>query len=153
MIPPAKAQFVFASWNDDDGNGQGISAVYVHENSTGVWLPVLEPAFVLPEEDTIIAMNESENTAIRLYPTYTLSHVVHDLPSPEDGMNIMRSSIIVKVLGAVVFSQDNLTLVYGGIQTDTTYWYWASIIIPILIRSGVIYAVELTYEIYPYLYE
>lgn len=161
-IPSAKAQFVLSSWNDDDGFGQGIDAVWVYENSTGVWLPILDPAFVLPQDETVIEMNETENTAIRLIPAYTLNHSLQNIPNGEEGsdegINIMRCGIVVKVLGAIVFSQENITLVYGGQEITggepiSIHWYYAPITIPILIRSGLIYVVELTYEVYPYLYE
>lgn len=149
------ATFVLASgWNDDNGYGEGISAIYVYENSTGVFLPIFSPAFILPEDDTTsFEINVTDNTALQFAPTYTLNHIVQSIPSAEAGINIMRAEIIVSVLGAVVYDSGNLTLVYGGIQTTTTYWYYAYEIIPILIRAGVTYVIEFTYEIYPYLYE
>lgn len=150
-IPQTKAHFVIASWDSDDGYGQGINAVYVYENSTGSWLPILDPAYILPSEEGIISVNATgNNTALKMVPTYTLNHTLLNVASIDDGKAIIRGDIEVSCIGSSVYSQQNLTMTSGGNQTATTWWYSSSVIIPVILVAGSVYVVELSYYIYFY---
>ena len=149
-IPETRAQpaFIISSWVSDDGYGQGISVIYVHENSTGAWLPFTDPAFRYPTDSATIEVNFTANTALRVGPTFTLNHSVHSLANIDEGLNIIRSNVTVYNITGLVFSENNITMVSGGNQTATTYWYYAYSAFDFLIVMGEIYTVTVTYEIY-----
>ncbi len=152
-IPPAKAQFVIASWDYPDEYGQGIELVYIHENSTGSWVAVLDPAFVSWNEDSTIEINATPNTAIRLIPVVNINHTLFDF-GPDKSENasaraIIRVGIEFVSLGETLFSQDNLTW-DGSVfdDTDTTWAIGYTVIINVLLVSGLIYIVTITYEVF-----
>ena len=140
--------FVISSWAYPDEYGQGITVVYVHENSSGVWLPFTSPAFIYPTDSEIVVVNATENKALRVGPTFTLNHSLHSLANITAGINIIRSNVSVYQLGVLIFSLDNATMVAGGVQTPTTYWYYAYIILNFLIVTNEIYTVSITYEVF-----
>ena len=147
------AQFVIAGWEYDDGYGQGIEVVYVHENSTGSWVAVLDPAFVFWYEETTIDLNATPNTALRVRPSANINHT-HFNFGPDKSENasaraIMRVGIEVTVAGETVFSLDNLT--WEGSVFDDTATTWSisyDVIIDVLLVAGTIYVVRLNYEIF-----
>ena len=142
------ARFVISSWVNDDGFGQGISVIYVHENSTGAWLPFTDPAFRYPTDSAIIEVNFTANTALRVGPTFTLNHSVYSLANIDAGINIIRSNVTVYNSTGLCFEENNITILSGGNQTPTTYWYYAYSAFDFLIAMGEIYRVTITYEIY-----
>ena len=144
------AKFVLSGWTYPDDYGQGISSIYLHENSTGSWVAVLDPAFILPSDSSTIEIpNVTENTALRLQPSVRINHTLHDLNTIEEAYNIIRLDITVSCLGEVIFSKQNLTLegAYGD-ATATTWWISYEVIIDVLIVAGEIYTATLGYEIY-----
>ena len=152
-IQPAKAQFVLSGWDYDDGYGQGIEVVWFYENSTGSWVAILDPAFILPTDSTAIEMNYSADTAIKIIVTCNINHSLFDF-GPDKSENasaraIMRTSINVTIPGENVFSQNNLT--WDGSVFDDTATTWAisfEVVINVIIISGGIYTVTLEYEIF-----
>jgi len=56
-IPPAKAQFVIASWDFPDEYGQGIYGFFPLENSSGDWWPYSGPMIYF-DNDTIWYFSE-----------------------------------------------------------------------------------------------
>lgn len=148
-IQPAKAQFIIAGWDGDDGYGQGISVVYIYENSTGSWVPIPE-SYVLPSASTTIIVNDTD--ALKIEPVYTLNHTYLELEDIDEGKNVIRGSIAVYVLGELVFSANTSgpSFVYNtyGVQTPTTWWIAYNVVIPILLVAGTIYVVVLDYEIF-----
>jgi len=142
------SMFVISSWVSDDGYGQGISAIYMHENATGAWLPFTSPAYILSSDSKIITKNYTANTALRVGPTFTLNHTLHGLANIAEGLNIIRSNVTVYNITGLVFSENNITMVSGGDQTATTYWYYAYSAFDFLIAMGEIYTVTITYEVF-----
>jgi len=147
-ISKQPAKFVISSWVDDDGYGQGISAIYMHENSTGAWEPFTSPAYILSTDSNTITINYTTNTALRVGPTFTLNHSLHSLANIDEGLNIIRSNVTVYNSTGLCFEETNITMVSGGDQTATTYWYYAYSAFDFLITMGEIYVVTITYEVY-----
>ena len=145
---PTKAQFVLSEIPTDNEYGEGISAVYVHENSTGSWIAVKDPAYFLPSDDTTVDVNAGG--LLNITPTPTINHTLRELSTYDEARAIMRLSIEVLNLGEVVFSQQNLTALEDGegTQTSTTWWIAYVVVVPIVLVAGEIYVVTLTYEIY-----
>ena len=147
------AQFVLSGWDYDDGYGQGIEVLWFYENSTGSWVAIQDPAYILPTDSTTIEMNYSVDTAIKIIVTCNINHTLFDF-GPDKSENasaraIMRTSINVTILGENVFSQNNLT--WDGSVFDDTATTWAisfEVVIDVIIISGGIYIVTLYYEIY-----
>lgn len=152
-IPPAKAQFIISGWDYDDGYGQGIEVVWSYENSTGSWVKIQDPAFILPSDSTNIKMNYTKDTAIKIIVTCNINHSLFSF-GPDKSENasaraIMQTSINVVYLGESVFSQQNLT--WDGSVFDDTATTWAisyEVVIDVIINEGAIYTVTVTYEIY-----
>lgn len=145
-IQPAKAQVVLAEWEYDDGYGQGIEYVYVHENSTGSFVAVDETAY---NETNIYNMNYTASTALKITPYVTLNHTRQGLAENASAFAIMRVSIEVWIAGNMTFSQQNLTWSDSVVDATPTSWRFSCwVIVPMLIVGGTIYIVVLTYDIY-----
>lgn len=143
------AKFILAGWDYPDEYGQGISSVYVHENSTGSWEPVYDPAFLLSTDSSELEMPADEATAIRLQPSARINHTLHSLGDYDDAKAIMRLNVTVWHLDEVIFSKQNLTLEGAeGVATATTWWIAYEVVLDFLIQEYQIYVIELTYEIY-----
>ena len=147
-VQPTSAKFVISSWEYPDEYGQGIGVIYVHENSTGAWLPFTSPAFILSTDSGVVTVNASANKAIRLGPVFSINHTLLGLGSIAEAKNIMRGNITVTNLGAVVFSQENFTYNTYGDETATTWWVAYYVTINLIIVAGAIYTVTVTYEIF-----
>jgi len=141
------AKFIISEWVNDDGYGQGISGIYMHQNSTGSWLPFTSPAFLYSTDPNVVTVNVSD-CALRVGPTFTLNHSLHSLANIAAGLNIIRSNVSVYNMEVLIFSSDNITMVSGGNQIPTTYWYYAYAEFDFLIVAGEIYMVTITYEVY-----
>ena len=142
------AKIMLTSWVSDDGYGQGISEIYLHENSTGSWEPFTSPAYIKPTNSSTVNVNITDNTALRVGPTFTLNHSLHSLSNITDGLNIIRSNVSVYNSTGLMFSENNITMQSGGNQTATTYWYYAYCAFDFLIVAGELYTVTITYEVY-----
>lgn len=152
-IQPANAKFAIAGSNFPDEYDQGIEVLFLYENSTGSWEPILDPAsLIFPRDNhlTVIDMNYNASTAIKLLIGCNINHTQHDLSTHQEALNIMRVNIVMTNAGTVVFSQDNVT--WDGLtiwdDTDTTWQVFYEVVIEVLIVSGGIYAVTITYEIF-----
>lgn len=152
-IPSTKAQFVIAGWDYDDGYGQGIEVLWFHENSTGSWVAIFDPAFVFWYEETVFELNATPDTALKIIVGCRINHTLFDF-GPDKSENasaraIMRTSIEVTNIGKTVFSQQNLT--WDGTCFDDTATTWSisyEVVINVLLVAGQTYRAVITYEIY-----
>jgi hypothetical protein len=144
------AVFIISGWEYDDGYGQGIEVVYIHENSTGSWVRIKDPAFFLPNDNTTIKLNATPNTALRVWPSANINHSLHGLTVNTSALAIMRVGLEVSVGGRIVYSLENMTWDAGTIYNDTeTTWAVSYVqIIPIILVMGTIYTVRFDFEIY-----
>ena len=145
-IPQAKAnpQFVIASWDYPDQYGQGISGLFISENSTGDWLGVT----TIDYDEAIITLDWNVSVFIRIS---CFSHFNNSLVGAldlADGQNFHRHNVTVTNLGETVFSQQNFTYT-SGFDYDDPIWDWSySVILNFLPQVGEIYIVTVTYEVY-----
>ncbi len=152
-IPTAKAQFVIAGSNFPDEYGQGIKTIYPYENSTGSWVAIVEgEVLTFPEDNNVtnIELNYTANTAIQLLIGGSINHTFHGLSTFQEALNMMRLNLTVTVAGSVVWSQNNLTW-GGGVFFNDTASTWRThyeVIINVLITSGTIYVITITYEVF-----
>ena len=146
-IPPARAQFILAEWDFDDGYGQGIHNVTIQENSTGSWVDLHTYEY---GNTSLFEANYTADTAIKIIPYVTLNHTRQDLSDNTTAYAIMRLDIVVGIAGnSSYFSQQNLT--WSSDVSDATASTWAFscyVVLPFLISAGAIYTITLTYEIY-----
>jgi len=152
-IQPVKAQVVLSGSGYPDGYGQGIEVIYLYENSTGSWVAILDPAFLIFPADndkTNIEMNYSANTAIKLLVGCNINHTLLSLSTHQEALDIMRTNLTMTYLGVNVFSKNNLTWDGGTVWNDTasTWQFFYEIVINVLIEVGFIYEILITYEIY-----
>ena len=149
-IPPAKAQFVIASWDFPDEYGQGIYGFFPLENSSGDWWPYSGPMIYF-DNDTILdaEIGISLGLDVRVYLNYTLLNLTH----PDDmalGPNYFRLNVtVMNNLGSTIFSQNNFTYddLCGFVETDI--WYFSEeVYFDFLTVSGEIYTATVTYEIF-----
>ena len=150
-IPPAKAQIILATWEYDNGYGEGIEVIYISENSTGSFLGIYDgPAYTLWNDLRPLELNHTANTVIKIWPYVNLNHTLRGLSDNASAFAIMRVGVVVSVgSNTSYFSQENLTwsdVVYD--DTPTTWSFGCWVILPFLITSGVTYVITLTYEIY-----
>lgn len=152
-IQPANAQFIIAGSNFPDEYDQGIEVLFLYENSTGEWEPILDPAsliFPADNDKTTIELNYSANTAIKLLIGCNINHTQLDLSTEQDALNIMRVNLTMFSAGVILFSQDNVT--WDGEpawdDTPTTWQFFYEVVIEVLIVSGGIYTVIITYEVH-----
>lgn len=141
-------KFILAGWEYPDGYGEGISSVYMHENSTGSWVAVKEPAFFLSTDSTTVDV--LPNGHLRLQPSARINHTLRGLSTYAEAKAIMRVSVYVTMDGDDVFSQQNLTLEGGeGVATPTTWWIAYEVILPFVLSVSLsYYSIYFTYEIY-----
>ncbi len=151
-IPPAKAQFVLASWYYPDEYGQGIAGLKFYENSTGSWVAApyytdLGVFYYLNYYETGYTLNWSAGVAIKIRVDTWLNSTLTGAEDLADGQNFQQHNVTVTNLGSVIFSQQNFTYV-DSIDEDPRYFYQYSVILNFLPVSGLIYIVTITYEVF-----
>ena len=149
------AQFVISAGSYPDGYGQGIEVLYVYENSTGSWVALFDPAFLIfptNNSDTIIEVDYSTNTSIKLILGVNINHTLNGLTTHQEALNIMRLNLTATNQGTTVFSKENVTWAGGTVWNDTvTTWTFSyEVVLNFFIQTGQIYAVIITYEVYAY---
>lgn len=141
--PVRSAQFVLASWDYPDEYGQGILGVIVYENSTGAWVFLENVGY---DESSTVEVNDS--LALKIVPFFVINHTFHELTDIAEAKAIIRGSIEMTLLGETLFSQTNMTYSDTGDVGATCWWLSYYVIAPIILLSGQIYTVTVTYEIY-----
>jgi len=145
-IPPAKAQFVLASWDYPDEYGQGIESIAITENSTGSWLP-----------GTTIDYDEASEldwpyigAAIKLRVYTWFNSTFIGAIDPDDGKNYQCHNVTVKnFAGTTLFSKANFTYVGCYPSINPPLWkYYYDVILDFLVDYGEIYTVTVIYKIF-----
>ncbi len=146
-IPPAKAQFVLASWDYPDEYGQGIVNFEVWGNATGSW--ILSTPYAHSDSGEI---EWYPNASIKLICNTWFNSTLTGASDINEGKNLQRHSVVVtssESLGTSVFSQQNFTYIFGEDAIDPPMWYYGYyVVLDFLPVSGVLYTVTITYEIY-----
>lgn len=143
-VPPARAQFVVASWEYPDDYGQYIEAFSVYENSTGAWVYV-DSTF--PDESGIYDWEVGAH--IKLYCHTWFNSTLTGAVSKVDGQKYQRHDVNVTMLGESVFSQQNFTYEAADSGINPPMWYYTySVILGFTPISGGYYTVTVTYEIF-----
>lgn len=143
-VPPARAQFVLASWDYPDQYGQGVRAIAVYENSTGSWVTAW--AFVYYDTSTVIRWNASVGIKLRVWSYFnsTLTGAI----SGTDGKNYLQHAVTVtNNTGQTVFSQQNFTF-YSVDDGAVLYEYFYDVVLDFLPVNGQVYTATITYEIF-----
>jgi len=160
-IPPAKAQFVIASWDFPDEYGQGIDAVKCYENSTGDWVAApyythyypdyyeeLGTFYFLPHYQNYYFYNWSAGASIKIRVNTLLNSTLTGATDLADGQNYHKHSVVVTHLGTTIFSQDNFTYLESDDLGAPMYWYAYIVILNFIPADGQIYMVTITYEVF-----
>ncbi len=147
-IPPAKAQFVLASWDYPDEYGQGIYSITPDENSSGYWSHIeSSPGFIYSDSENnsfVVDAGISIRLDVRVFVNYTFLGV-----SDPDTLNYIRLNVTVLSLGDTIFSIQNMTYnSVGGDIGDGIWWYSFVDVLNFLTVSGTIYMTTVTYEVF-----
>jgi len=146
---PTSATFVLSGWDYDDGYGQGIEVVYVHENSTGSWVKIKDPAYFLPSDETTVEINGTENTALRFQIGANINHTLHGLSDNTTAYIIMRVGIEISTPFGVIYSNTSLNPSGTVFDDSPTTWSIFFDVYPnFLLNIGWIYSVNIEYDIY-----
>ncbi len=155
--PQTEAQFVIASWEGfPDEYGQGIYGVWPFENSTGSFINILNPdtgiSLCYSDDTTLYPLNFTADTALRFDVRVFLNYTNLGLTHPDDiglGINFVRVGVEMFVLGASVFSLQNMTYDYQNGLVETGIWYYSLIgIVEVILVPSTIYVVRFVYEIF-----
>lgn len=148
-IKQSTAQFVLAvdSWSYPDEYGQGLQRVdIVFANGTTYdvcgWFYPYE-TFTNFESDEWF-FNTSMIVSVGTWLNSTLVGVA----TLEDGLNYIRHSITVSILGETVFSQQNFTYDTGLDAAAPMYYYAHNITLNCFNTYGAIYEITVDYEVY-----
>lgn len=144
-IPPAKARFVLASWEFDDGYGQGIDGIELYENSTGSWIQV--GGYHNYTEGHIY--DWEINVSIKIVCYTWFNSTLTDADSTADGQNYQQHNVSVTLSGDTVFSQQGFTYDSVDDTTDPPQWlYGYEVILNFIPTAGSYYTVTILYEVY-----
>ena len=149
--PTKTVTFVVSGWDYPDEYGQGIYGYFPKENSTGVFLNIVE--FVYPSQSTTHRLNYTPNTALKFDVRPVVNYTFLGLTHPDDfdlGRNYIRLSIEMFVSGESVFFQQNLTYDdYGSQILGTDTWFYSYVVVVnVILQSGDVYAINIEYEIF-----
>jgi hypothetical protein len=146
-IPPAKAQFVLASWSYPDEYGQGLYQIEVDENSTGAWVEYGEGGYYEAGDSLLFPWNVS--VGIRLVVYTRLNSTLTGIPDKDNWGPYQRLNVTVtQNNGTVVFSQQNITTFYTSSSFGEIYRYGFMFVLEFLPNYGEIYAATVTYEVF-----
>ena len=147
-IPPAKAQFVLASWDYPDEYGQGIDEVYVAHNKSGSFVDFSGSPYSAGD-NTTIGLSTGGGYHLRFTIYVQLNRTRISLSKPwNDGHLFIRLAVTVTAGSTLIFSQQNLTYLAFGGTADPVEWYKYSVIPDFIPLDGTFYTVVLSYEIY-----
>lgn len=143
-IPPVKAKFVIASWSYPDEYGQGISSIYVYENSTGAWLQASKEDY---DESGVLEWDA--DIAIKLSVWAWFNSTLTGASDSDEGKLYQRHNVSVISMGSTVFSQQNFTYYDAttGLYPDL-WWYIYEVVLDFLPEWGQTYVATITYEIF-----
>ena len=150
-IPPAKAQFILASWDYPDEYGQGVEGFRVYENSTGDWVQVGYIRYWNSTLGFTYEWNESIAIKLRCYTTFNSTLVGVD--DGQVGRNYLRHNVTVTTASETVFGQQNFT--YYDVTTqsgagppDQIWVYQYEVVLNFLPMFGITYTATITYEVF-----
>ena len=148
-IPPAKAQFVIASWEYPDEHNQGIDSFTIYENSTGDWLIVGGFGPNLSPEDSGI-FDWAFGVSIKLKCHTWFNNTLVGAENMEDGKLFHRHNVTVtNFVGTLIFSQQNFTYFNSDIVTEDPLWYYEyTVILNFIPVSGAVYTTTVIYEVF-----
>ena len=144
------AKFVISSWSDYDEYGQGFDAFFIHENSTGSWVAVFSPAFILRSNGSVFEIPFSASMALRFQPSVRFNYTLFGLSISDDdaGFAMVRLDIEVTLQGNSVFSQQNLTKGSAFNYSATLWELTYEVVSDVILVAGLLYVVTFNYEIY-----
>ena len=154
-VPPARAQFILASWDYPDEYGQGLFGLKFWENSTGSWVAAPwyselgQFYYCTPSMTDYYTYNVTGGASLKVRVDTTLNATLTGATDLEDGRNYFRTNVSVTCLGIIVFSQQNLTsLVTEDDSSDPIYYYEYDVVLNFILVFGQFYTVTVTYEVY-----
>lgn len=152
-VPPARAQFILASWDYPDEYGQGILGIKMWENSTGSWIAApyytdLGQFYYLNYHQTDYTYNWSAGAAMKLRADTLLNNTLVGAVDLADGQNYLRHNVTVTHHGDLIFSQQNFTYSDSTDISAPMYFYEYEVILNFIPEDGQIYIVTVTYEVY-----
>lgn len=152
-IPPAKAQFVLASWDYPDEYGQGIDGMKFWENSTGSWVAApyytdLGVFYYVNPSITGYTYNWSAGAAMKVRVDTLLNSTLTGATDLADGQNYHQHNVTVTTPSGIVFSQQNFTYEASSDATAPMYYYEYYAILNFLPVSGLVYTVTIIYEVF-----
>ena len=143
FIPPAKAQFIIASWDYPDEYGQGILEIEIQENSTGSWV-----SYDSLDYWESGVYNWTIGMVIKLIVSTTFNSTLTGAGSLVEGKLYQRHNVtVMNDLDATVFSQQNFTYVDAAIENGI-YDYVYEVILNFIPLSGAVYTATVIYEVF-----
>ena len=142
-IQKGTSTFVISSWSYPDEYGQGISGIFITENSTGDWL-----TFGTIDYDDVTEIEWNASLFIRLTCFAHFNNTLVGAVDVADGKNYHRHNVTVTSSGVTVFSQQNFTYISGIDYSDPIWDYSYFVILNFLPEQGQIYVVTVTYEVF-----
>ena len=143
--PQTTAQFVIAGWDYPDEYGQGIFMFQFYENSTGSWV-LTSSNLTYGGSPNEVELPSGIGIRLRCWTHFNYTHA--QVGSVELGKNYQQHSISVALLGETVFSQQNFTFGSGISGPPDLYAYSYDVVLDIIPIAGVIYTVNVNYEVY-----
>ena len=163
-IPPARAQFVLASWEYPDEYGQGIEGVNFFENSTGSWVAAPYYTHYYPDWHDELGefyflnyyqdhyfLNWSAGVAMKLRVYSFMNSTISRATDLADGQNYIQHNVTVTHVRDIVFSQQNFTYYDSDDLSAPMYYYEYEVVLNFLPAEGQVYMISLVYEIYGWL--
>jgi len=146
-IPPAKAQFVLASWDYPDEYGQGIETIYLYQNISGDFVAFTGSPFS-SSSNTVYTIEVTGNLWIKTVCWFNRTQA--GIPNIlSQGLNLIRHNIIVTQFnGTVVFSQENFTKTASSQAGDPLWWLQYEVVLDFIPEYGEVYTAIITYEVF-----
>ncbi len=152
-VPPARTQFILASWDYPDEYGQGISGIKMWENSTGSWVAApyytdIGQFYYLNYHQTGYTYNWSAGASMKLRADAFLNSTLTGAVDLADGQNYLRHNVTVTNHGELIFTQQNFTCTDSSDINAPMYYYEYEVILDFIPEEGQIYIVTVTYEVF-----
>jgi len=151
-IPPAKAQFVLASWDYPDEYGQGIRNVALEQYINGEWVALTDPSPPKGYYYSGSAFNITSGTNgggnISIVVQCFLNATLCGIDDIDDGPALIRHTITVTNTTATVFYQQGFDLTYQTDAYDPLYFYQYEVVANFVPISGITYTATITYEVF-----
>jgi len=148
-VPPVKAKFVLAveSWEYPDEYGQGLQSIAL-QWTNGTLYDHIGWFYPYTEFKDLESSYWFYNTSLVLRTTMWLNATYVGFASLAEGLNYIRHSITVSLLGETVFSQQNFTYTFGDDNGEDLYFYQHNVTLSCFNTYGGVYTVTITPEIF-----